>query len=82
MSPLLNPAISYPVLLAVQAFHLLHHRLTKRHISFAEVITAFVLLAGTSVFLLPGWAIAFSHWVLVAVQLVGSVWIKRLSPKW
>ena len=36
-------------LLIVQALHLLHHRLVKRHISFAEVISALVLCV-------PPWA--------------------------
>ncbi len=34
---------TYIALLVVQAFHLLHHRLAKRHISFAEVVSAVVL---------------------------------------
>lgn len=38
-----TPQSTYIALLVVQALHLLHHRLTKRHISFAEVISAVVL---------------------------------------
>ncbi len=34
---MLTPENTYIALLVVQALHLLHHRLTKRHISFAEV---------------------------------------------
>lgn len=41
---MLIPRNTYIALLIVQALHLLHHRLTKRHISFAEVISAFVLV--------------------------------------
>ena len=37
---MLNPQNTYVALLIVQALHLLHHRLAKRHISFAEVISA------------------------------------------
>lgn len=33
----IEPSQSFVVLLVVQALHLLHHRLAKRHISFAEV---------------------------------------------
>ena len=40
---MLTPRNTYIALLIVQALHLLHHRITKRHISFAEVISAFVL---------------------------------------
>ena len=31
---------TYVALLVVQALHLFHHRISKRHISFAEVISA------------------------------------------
>lgn len=40
---MLTPQVTYVALLVVQAFHLLHHRLAIRHISFAEVISAVVL---------------------------------------
>ena len=50
MLSLLTPAHTYVALLVVQAAHLLHHRLAKRHIS--------------------------------AVQIVGSLWIRKLSPDW
>ena len=40
---MLTPQTTYIALLVVQALHLLHHRLTKRHISFAEVVSAIVL---------------------------------------
>lgn len=38
----MRPQITYFVQLGVQALHLLHHRLAKRHISFAEVASAAV----------------------------------------
>lgn len=51
---MLNPQNTYIALLVVQAFHLLHHRLAKRHISFAEVVSALVLCV-------PPWAL-FRFW--------------------
>jgi len=77
----LNPQTTYIALLIVQALHLLHHRLAKRHISFAEVISAVVLCV-------PPWTPVPSillmgiHLSLIGVQLVGSLWIKKLSPEW
>ena len=78
---ILNPQNTYIALLLVQALHLLHHRLAKRHISFAEVVSAVVLCV-------PPWApvpaplFVATHVTLIVVQLVGSIWIKRLSPEW
>ncbi|HKO63456.1 MAG TPA: hypothetical protein VJV03_19990 [Pyrinomonadaceae bacterium] len=78
---MLKPQTTYIALLVVQAFHLLHHRLTKRHISFAEVISALVLCV-------PPWApvpallLMGTHVSLIVVQVVGSLWIKKLSPEW
>ena len=78
---MLNPQTTYIALLIVQALHLLHHRLAKRHISFAEVISAVVLCV-------PPWTPIPSillmgvHLSLIGVQLVGSLWIKKLSPEW
>ncbi|HKR59697.1 MAG TPA: hypothetical protein VJS64_08170 [Pyrinomonadaceae bacterium] len=78
---MLNPQNTYVALLVVQALHLLHHRLAKRHISFAEVISAVVLC-------IPPWAavpaiiLMGAHLTLIAVQLVGSLWIRKLSPDW
>jgi len=77
----LTPQTTYIALLIVQALHLLHHRLAKRHISFAEVISAVVLCV-------PPWTPVPSillmgiHVSLIGVQLVGSLWIKKLSPEW
>ncbi len=44
---MLTPENTYIALLVVQALHLLHHRLTKRHISFAEVTSALVFMRAT-----------------------------------
>lgn len=78
---MLTPQGTYIALLVVQAFHLLHHRLAKRHISFAEVISAAVLC-------IPPWApvpaliLMTAHLGLIGVQVIGSLWIKKLSPEW
>lgn len=78
---MLTPYTTYMALLAVQALHLFHHRVARRHISFAEVISALLLCV-------PPWAplpaLLFmgTHLVLIAVQVVGSLWIKKLSPNW
>jgi hypothetical protein len=78
---MVTPQNTYIALLAVQALHLLHHRLAKRHISFAEVISAMVLCVPPWTPLPPIVFIAV-HLSLIAVQLVGSVWIRKLSPEW
>lgn len=76
-----TPQNTYIALLIVQALHLLHHRLSKRHISFAEVISAVVLC-------IPPWAsvpallLMGTHVTLITVQLIGSLWIRKLSPEW
>lgn len=79
---MLTPTLTYIVLLAVQALHLLHHRVARRHISFAEVISAVVLCAPPFAVPLPAWAFMGTHLTLVAIQIVGSLWIKKLSPDW
>ncbi len=80
----MTPMLTYQLLLVVQVLHLLHHRLAKRHISFAEVVSALVLCVppAQAPGLLPAWLIMSTHLTLVAVQVVGSIWIKRLSPSW
>jgi hypothetical protein len=78
---MLTPESTYIALLVVQALHLLHHRLSKRHISFAEVISAIVLcIPPWSP--APGWLLMSAHLILIIVQIVGSLWIKKLSPNW
>lgn len=79
---MLTPTTTYIILLIVQAGHLLHHRLARRHISFAEVVSAVVLCVPPSAVSLPAWAFMGTHLSLVAIQIVGSLWIKKLSPDW
>lgn len=81
MPLMLSPQTTYMALLIVQALHLLHHRLAKRHISFAEVLSALVLCVPPWS-PLPAWLLMGAHLSLIAVQVIGSVWIKKLSPQW
>ena len=78
---MLSPQTTYTLLLIVQALHLLHHRLAKRHISFAEVLSALVLCVPPWS-PLPAWLLMTAHLSLIAVQIIGSAWIKKLSPQW
>lgn len=78
---MLPPQYTYTALLVVQALHLLHHRLAKRHISYAEVVSALVLCIPPWA-PLPAWLLMGAHISLIAVQVVGSLWIKKLSPNW
>jgi hypothetical protein len=66
----------------VQAAHLLHHRVAKRHISFAEFASAVVLCFPPFLIQLPSALFVSVHLLLIAVQVVGSLWIRRLSPDW
>lgn len=77
----LNPVWTYQLLLVVQAVHLLHHRLAKRHISFVEVITAGVLCVPPSALHFP-LILALMHLALALIQVIGSIWIRKLSPEW
>lgn len=79
---MLTPEATYIALLIVQALHLFHHRFAKRHISFAEVISAAVLCVPPFAVSLPAWLFMATHLSLIIVQIVGSVWIKKLSPNW
>lgn len=79
---MLTPTTTYMLLLVVQALHLLHHRVARRHISFAEVVSAVVLCVPPTSVALPAWVFMGAHLSLVAIQIVGSLWIKRLSPDW
>lgn len=81
MLPMLTPQATYVALLVVQALHLLHHRLAKRHISFAEVGSAVALCVPPQA-PVPGWVLMCAHIALIAVQVVGSLWIRKLSPEW
>ncbi|HKO99480.1 MAG TPA: hypothetical protein VJU86_20940 [Pyrinomonadaceae bacterium] len=78
---MLTPQNTYIALLVVQALHLLHHRIAKRHISFAEVVSAIVLCVPPWS-AVPAWLLMGSHLSLIAVQIIGSLWIRRLSPDW
>ena len=77
----MTPQTTYFVLLVVQALHLIHHRLAKRHISFAEVASAAVLCVPPWT-PLPAWLLMAAHMTLSAVQIIGSFWTKKLSPQW
>ena len=79
---MLIPAHTYVALLIVQAVHLLHHRLAKRHISFAECVSASVLCFPPFIIALPNLLFVSVHLFLIAVQVVGSIWIRKLSPAW
>jgi len=68
------------LLLIVQALHLLDHRFAKRHISFAGVLSALVLCVPPWS-PLPAWLLMDAHLSLIAVQIIGSAWIKKLSPQ-
>lgn len=78
----ITPTATYLLLLVVQMFHLLHHRVAKRHISYAEVISAGVLCVPPFLVALPSSVFMAAHIGLILVQIVGSVWIKKLSPSW
>ena len=82
MEWLLQPSNTYFILLCTQAAHLLHHRLVKRHISFAEVGAGMVLCIQPGAIGALDAVLPFVHLGLAAVQIVGSVFIKRLSPDW
>ncbi len=74
--------LTYVALLVVQALHLFHHRLAKRHISFVEGVSAAVLCFPPFVVPLPSWLFAAAHLSLIAVQIAGSLRIRRQSPDW
>lgn len=79
---MLNPNFTYLALLVVQLLHLFHHRVAKRHISFAEVASAALVCLPPFLFALPTWLFLTAHLSLIVVQIIGSIWIKRLSPSW
>jgi hypothetical protein len=79
----LSATLTYSALLIVQALHLLHHRLAKRHISFVEVLSAGVLCVPPMLApAVPAWAFMTVHGALIVTQIVGSIWIRKLSPSW
>jgi hypothetical protein len=79
----MTATVTYVGLLVVQMLHLLHHRLARRHISFVEVISAGVLCAPPMLLpAIPVWVFVSVHAALVVTQIVGSIWIRKLSPSW
>lgn len=79
----ITPALTYQLLLFVQALHLLHHRFAKRHISYAEGISGAALCVPPTIGLpIPGILFMVTHGALIVVQLAGSIWINKLSPSW
>jgi len=63
-----SPAATYALLLFVQAGHLLHHRLAKRHISFVEVIAGAVLCVPPTVAVV-GWLLMSAHLNLIVAPV-------------
>lgn len=49
------------------------------HISFAEVASSAILCVPLTL-ALPAWLYSTAHLVMIAVQIVGSIWIRKLSP--
>jgi hypothetical protein len=82
MTDILTPTHTYMALLIVQGLHLLHHRLVKRHISYAETISSLVLCFPPFVITLPAIVFMSAHIAMIVIQLVGSIWIQKLSPDW
>ena len=82
MSPIFTPLHTYLALLIVQTLHLFHHRLVKRHISFAETISSLVLCFPPFLISLPAVVFMTAHITMIVVQVVGSIWIRKLSPDW
>ncbi len=77
---LLTPDTTWLALLAVQTLHLLHHVVTKRHISVVEVLTSAALLIPVPVGAVAGLLLMILHVGLILVQFVGSIGIRWLSP--
>lgn len=77
---MLTPETTYWILLVAQALHLLHHRLARRHISFVEVTAGAFLCIPISIGV-PAFLLMATHLTLAAVQIIGSIWIDKLSPK-
>lgn len=73
------PEITFWILAVVQTLHLLHHRLARRHISYVEVTAAAVLCIPIGGWV-PGAILSGAHLLLAAIQVIGSVFIDKLSP--
>ena len=76
---MLTPEVTYTALLIVQALHLLHHRLARRHISFVEVTAGAVLCIPPGIGV-PAVFLMTMHLLVAGIQIVGSIWIDELSP--
>lgn len=76
----MTPTLTFAALLIVQTLHLLHHRLAKRHISYVEVGASAALCIPLDA--LPAPLLCSIHMLFATIQVVGSVWIRRLSPDW
>lgn len=77
----LTPQTTYVALFVVQTAHLWHNRIAKRHISFAKVISSAILCIPLTLGL-PAWRYMMAHFAMIAVQIIGSIWIRKLSPAW
>jgi len=83
MTSWLTPLATYTLLLVVQSLHLLHRRIAKRHISYAEVLSSATLIFHPAALpMVPAPVFVAAHLLLSSVQVVGSLWIRRLSPAW
>ena len=78
----MTPAHTYVALLVVQTLHLFHHRLAKRHISYAETISSLVLCFPPFLIALPAGFFMSAHIAMIVIQVAGSIWIQKLSPDW
>lgn len=78
----LTPEVTWYALLTVQTLHLLHHVLAKRHISVVEVLASATLLIPFPIGAAAGTLLMILHIGLIVIQLVGSIWIRRLSPSY
>ncbi len=76
----LNVENTYALLLVVQALHLFHHRIVRRQISYVEGTAGLVLCLNPSWFAWPV-VLMSAHLILVAIQIVGSIFIDKLSPQ-
>jgi hypothetical protein len=77
----MTPDQTFTILLVIQALHLLHHRIAKRHISFVEGAAAAVLCVPLTL-PIPDWCYLVTHLGVATVQIIGSIFIMRLSPDW
>ena len=82
ISRILTPTLTYEALLVVQGLHLFHHRLVKRHISYAETISSLVLCFPPFLIALPAVVFMSAHIAMIVIQVAGSIWIRKLSPDW